>query len=411
MTYIIVAMVLSTVAMGLASRSALIGRVSWAAVAVALVSVVAGARDLDVTPDMLLYGNGMFERVASTSSFDAAISIAGAEVQNPEVGYVWLNYVVSRLTADPHAFYFVLAAVSACVVASAIILTRAYGPTWLMWLTYLCTAYLDSFNLLRQAPALALALLGIALVLRRRYWWAALAGLLGLLFHATAVIFIPMWAAAVVIRRSKRPQRLVFWVIAIALAVAAGSSALLDAFGGALSETKYGFYLEETTHGGIALGFETLYRLVPLFLAVVIIRRNLRQHHRTRDTHAPTAPAMRRAVRSTPGGPLASLDTRTDERIALTSSTSVLFALTTLLAVELFILPVRELAFGLYRVPMYFGFIRIIGYGAIIGAVANRKLAARIAAVAFVLGYFVFMVLGRTGIEYRSAMLDTWFLG
>src|SRR5690606_36893366 len=102
------------------------------------------------------------------------------------------------------------------------------------------------------------------------YWWAALAGLLGLLFHTTAVIFIPMWSAAVVIRRSKRPQRLVFWVIAIALAVAAGSSALLDALGGALSDTKYSFYLEETTHGGIALGFETLYRLIPLFLAVVI---------------------------------------------------------------------------------------------------------------------------------------------
>src|SRR5690606_31440149 len=140
---------------------------------------------------------------------------------------------------------------------------------------------------LRQAPALTLALLGVALVLRKRYLWGAIAGLLGLLFHATAVIFVPMWAAAVVIRRAERPQRLVFWVIAVALAVAAGSSALLDALGGALSNTKYNFYLEETTRGGIALGFETLYRLIPLFLAIVLIRRNLRRQRPKQDAQAP----------------------------------------------------------------------------------------------------------------------------
>ena len=412
MIYLITSMMISTVAMGLAPRLALVGRIAWSTVAVVAVSIVAGARDLDITPDMLLYGNGMFERISTTQNFDAARGVAEAEIQDPEVGYVWLNYFVSRLSQDPHVFYFFLAAVSATIIAVSIMLLRDFGPTWLMWLTYLCTSYLDSFNLLRQGPALALALLGTALVMRKRYISGAMAGLVGLLFHLTAVIFIPMFAAAVIIRRSKRPERLIFLVIAVTLAVAVGSSALLNLLGTALSDTKYVYYLEETQHGGIALGFETLYRLIPLALSAAIIINDLRRRgnalspeHASSDSMTTISAAhqsqvralsRQRPVKSSTPSPMPAI--------------SVLFALTALLAVELLILPIRELAFGLYRVPMYFGFTRILSYGVIVGSVTNRGTLARVLATVFVVGYFIFMVLGRTGIEYRTEILDSWFL-
>src|SRR5690606_29389100 len=128
-------------------------------------------------------------------TFEAAVGIAAEEVQDPEVGYVWLNFMVAQVSHDVHVFYFVLALFCGAVVAAAVNLLRSYGPTWLMWLTYLCTAYVDSFNLLRQAPALALALLGVALTVRRYPRWGFVVGAAGALFHLTAVIFLPMWLA------------------------------------------------------------------------------------------------------------------------------------------------------------------------------------------------------------------------
>lgn len=409
MIYLITAMIVSTIAMGLAGRTAAFGRLAWAAIAILVVSTVSGARNLDVAVDMLLYGNDMFQRVTEANNFDAAIAAASAEVQDPEIGYVWLNYAVAQLSHDTHLFYFMLAAVCAGAVATATLLLRAYGPTWLMWLTYLCTAYVDSFNLLRQGPALALALLGIALVIRKRYIWGGIIGLSGLLFHLTAVIFVPMWLATVLVRRSSRPQRLVVWVVAITVAISAGASALLDLIGGALSDTKYVYYLEETTHGGIALGFETLYRLIPLLLSIVMITQRLRAQRDDAASNSRVDQIEDQRQMAGPGRYATVTDrSRTRRGRIADDPTSTLIALTALLAIELLILPVRELAFGLYRVPMYFGFARILGYGVIIGSVSNRRLLARTAAAIFVVGYFALQVIGRTGIEYQSALLDAW---
>lgn len=406
MIYLISAMLLSTVAMALAGHCAALGRFLWSALAVLLVSAVGGARDLDVSYDMTLYGNGMFERVADARNFSTAIAVAGEEILDPEIGYVWLNYVVAQGTTDPHVFYFVLSAVCASIIAFAISQVRSYGPMWFMWLTYLCTAYIDSFNLLRQGPALAFTLLGIALVMRKRYVWGAIAGVMGLLFHLTALIFIPMWAAAVLIRRYAHTSRkIVGWVIAATLAVSAGASLLLDALGGALSDTKYIFYLQENSRGGIELGAETLYRIIPLVLAIVLIRRETRAQKKTEPLTRVVSPRSRTGT-----GQIAMVQTTTVQTSAtLAPATVVLIALASLLAIELVILPTRELAFGLYRVPLYFGFTRILGYGVILGAVVKNRVPVRIAGVIFVVAYFFLVVIGRSEFEYESSVLDEWF--
>lgn len=405
MIYLVSAMLLSTMAMSLAGRCGLLGRFLWSTLAVLFVSSVGGARDLDVSFDMTLYGNGLFERVTSAHDFDTAMAVASEEVLDPEIGYVWLNYVVAQETSDPHIFYFVLSAVCASIVAFAINLLRMYGPMWFMWLTYLCTAYVDSFNLLRQGPALALALLGIALVVRKRYAWGAVAGVIGLVFHLTALIFIPMWAAAVLIRKyAHRSRKIVGWVIIATLAVSAGASVLLEALGGALSDTKYIFYLQENSRGGIELGAETLYRLIPLVLAIVLITRETRAQRKS-------APLPLNGVQPLASGDPATVlqATRVKSPVELSSATVTLIALTSLLAIELVILPTRELAFGLYRVPLYFGFTRILGYGVILGAVAKNRIPVRIAGAIFVVTYFVLVVVGRSGFEYESTVLEEWF--
>ncbi|MDR6867240.1 hypothetical protein J2Y69_001841 [Microbacterium resistens] len=444
MIIIALTFILSTFAMAMAGRSHFLGRLCWSAIAVGMTAVVAGARDLDTAVDMLLYGNGLFQRVADVQGFDTAMMVARSEIADPEPGYVWLNFAVSQFSSDPHAFYLVLSIVTGGLIAIAINLLRDFGPMWFMWLTYLCAAYVDSFNLLRQSVALAFMLLGIALVMRTRYFWGLAIGLLGILFHGTAVIFIPMWVAAVLIRRySHRSLRIVVLMIIATVAVSAGASYLLEALGGALGDTKYAFYLQQTSLTGIALGAETLYRLVPIVIAFILIFRIRRERKRAESAEAENAEAesaglenagaentgpenagvkgmeagARRGAVAAPltrGAALTATKPRTAASVLTAivprsaAYISILVTLVSMLVIELLILPVRDLGFGLYRIPLYFGFTRILGYGLILGAFRKNKVVAGIFGVIFVVAFFLFVIVGRGGFEYRSEMFDQW---
>jgi hypothetical protein len=81
---------------------------------------------------------------------------------------------------------------------------------------------------------------------------------------------------------------------------------------------------------------------------------------------------------------------------------------TVLLALELILLPVREISYPFYRLLAYFGYLRIIAYGLIAGLVVRHRIAAGLAAVAFSAAYFILIVIGRNEAFYESSMLEQW---
>lgn len=388
------------------------GRGILAVLAALVVSVFAGVRDLDSTVDMLLYGNNTFLAAAGASDFSGARDAMARYLIDGELGYAGLNYSVSRVTDDPNVFYAVLAFVSSLAIAVAVVLVRDYGMAWVMWFTYLCTAYVDAFNLLRQGPALALAVLGLALVLKTRYLLGLVVGMAGLLFHISAIFFFPIWVVAVILRRRRQSLKAVILILLATVVVSAGASVLLEQLGGLLSETKYIYYLESDTRAGLAIGAETLYRLVPIVAACILLAKNavnvpvddplerVAMSQRSAEV-SPTRDAFGRQTSRSFDGPAPASHVVPATRAAL-------ITLTSLLVIELVLLPIREITYALYRVPLYFGMARVLAYGVIVAQFNRNRAIAAIAAVGFDIAYFALVVIGRGEFEYRSVILDSW---
>ena len=76
-----------------------------------------------------------------------------------------------------------------------------------------------------------------------------------------------------------------------------------------------------------------------------------------------------------------------------------------LLVVELLLIPLREISYPLYRVPMYFGYVRIVAYSIIAASFRIHRLPAYLAVVIFVCAYFALVVITRNGGEFSSVLL------
>ncbi|MGK9147411.1 EpsG family protein [Plantibacter flavus] len=362
-----------------------------------IMSTVAGIRNYGVGgPDALVYGNDAFAGAVSANSFGSLVEYANRLSIRGEVGYLGLNYAVSRISSDAHVFYFWLALVNATIVLIAIMLMRDYAPPGLMWLTYLCTAYVDSFNLLRQGPALALALLGIVLVLRARAWTGLVVGLLGFLFHTSAIAFIPMWLVATYLARptTKRGRRAILIIVVVVVGMFA-SSAILQAVGGSFAGGAYSDYLGGSARRGAAVGTEVLYRLIPILGGLYALKAMARRSE-------PTELLAERSDRDLPGHRIV------ESVLSATTRQKALLIVVVLLIIELIMLPIREISYPLYRIPAYFGYIRIVAYAMIASSLRTHKLPGYLAVVTFVAAYFYLVVYLRSQGEYSSSVLNGW---
>ncbi|EZP29045.1 EpsG family protein [Microbacterium oleivorans] len=382
-------------------------RVALSTAAVIVMSAVAGARDFQVGgPDTIAYGNPLFGAALTARSIPDLEAGVRSVYSGGEQGYLLLNFVVAQVTNDVHAFYFVLSALVSSVVLSAIMLLRQYGSTGLMWLTYLCVAYVDSFNLLRQTPALALGLLGIAVALRGRPWWALAAGLSGLFFHSSAVVFVPIWLITLYLKREgKRPGRRAILVILGAAGVSLAGAPLLQfvaAFGG----DRFSAYLGQGATSGAAFALDTLYRLVPLLTGVVAYRTLWRTDKSLETTpDIPSKPAVRH-LESVASLPLTTERVSTKTLIPMsTAQRPLLLVLIVLLTIELALIPLREISYPLYRIPLYFGYAKIVAYAVVVKSIRAHRGLAALAMMAFVVAYFLLVVVGRNSGGYSSEML------
>ena len=110
------------------------------------------------------------------------------------------------------------------------------------------------------------------LVLRGNRWWGLAVGATGLLFHTSAIAFIPMWIITAYLEGARKSGR---WraiaVVAGAFVAMIAGSYLVSSLGVLLDETKYAAYLTATARGGAAAGTEVLYRIVPILAGVYVL--------------------------------------------------------------------------------------------------------------------------------------------
>lgn len=147
--------------------------------AVFLLLLVNGLRDPFIYPDNISYFD----------FYKGDFYVADEGTLN--VGYLFFNWLLGKLTPHFQVFCFIVATILTCSYAKLI--TRYSPYIWLSLLLYILINYLPSFFLLRQYLAMPFVFMSFKYVIRRdqlKYWICVL---LAFSIHTTALIVIPLY--------------------------------------------------------------------------------------------------------------------------------------------------------------------------------------------------------------------------
>lgn len=154
------------------------------AIIVIILSIFGGVRDLTIGTDVLVYGSNWFEIATKMGSFSTYMNY----IQTSDVGYLFINYIVSRFTNDVHIFLIVLQLICNGLVIATLYRYRDKVPFWLSLLMYLCIFYCRTFNILRQTVALSIVFYSVRFLEKKQNIKFIIAVLISSLFHFTALI-------------------------------------------------------------------------------------------------------------------------------------------------------------------------------------------------------------------------------
>lgn len=151
---------------------------------ISLLSFFGGLRDYNIGTDIEVYGKSWFEIASSYSSFKNYLEV----IETTEYGYVFLNYVVSRITNDPHVFLTILQFFCNSLVIVTLYNNRKTCKLWMSLIAYLCIYYCLTFNILRQACALSILFYSIKYLKRNQNLKFVISLIIATLFHSTAML-------------------------------------------------------------------------------------------------------------------------------------------------------------------------------------------------------------------------------
>lgn len=198
--------------------------------ALLLICIFSGLRDFTVGRDVLTYGNYVFEgAVRSFSWFNYTNFTSGNE--RIEVGYLGLNFLVSRFTSSLHIFYFIHAFLVNGISFFALYKYKKYVNFSLLWFMYLMLVYPYTLTMLRQSLAQSLIFLGITLLLvENRFFTSAILIFLSILFHDSALIGIVLYLLSIMFIKSKVSSKQVVFLLAVAFVLGLFSEFIVDFF-------------------------------------------------------------------------------------------------------------------------------------------------------------------------------------
>lgn len=151
-----------------------------------ILSIFAGVRDLTIGTDVNVYGVNWFQMACNCQSFKDYIDL----INTTDIGYLFINYIVSRFTTNVNVFLFIIQLICNSLVIITLYRYRERCPFWLSILTYLCIFYCRTFNILRQSIALSILFYSIKYLYQNKNGKYLIAVIISSLFHYTAVFGI-----------------------------------------------------------------------------------------------------------------------------------------------------------------------------------------------------------------------------
>ena len=232
---------------------------AWWMIALAL---FVGVSDMLGGYDRYIYGE-LFDEVADIRQEGRDFSTAYIFQQYPtELGYVYLNVLLSYFTANRYVFIFVLTLI---IYALYYIDIKRYASDYRMaLLLFLGLLFFFTFTYLRQMIGVGIAGLSLKYVYERKLWKFVICILLAALFHNSAIILFPIYI--IPSRKYSVGVVIVLMLICLLIGVSGISSSLFEAYSSTSGlEERTTKYIEDTS------GFRIAYLLEAIFFLWLIL--------------------------------------------------------------------------------------------------------------------------------------------
>lgn len=213
-------------------------------------SILAGLRDYSIGNDVLLYGNGWFERSCNYSSLFRFIK--NASDYSIGIGYATVNWIVSRFTDNPHYFYFFYELLQLSILYFALQPFKESISLPYAFLVYFFCYYNDSLNILRQIMAIILVLFSYKYVVTKKPIKFVFILALAISFHTSGIIGILLYPLSWAVENKYLRQAAKIAIIGASLFFIAGYEYITELIfnSGILSLIKYSHYMSASQVGG-----------------------------------------------------------------------------------------------------------------------------------------------------------------
>lgn len=334
--------------------------------AVVVVALIAGARDYNIGTDTSGYANIIFNyavRFPNIVEFYKHAAIWG------DSGYLFLNYVVARFTTDPHVYYFILGFLMYGLTLWGLWKLSKFGYSiTLAWTCYLFLFYADTLNAMRQMLACSIIFLAFSYFGDKKYIKYALLMLIALSCHKSALLGIAVSVVYFILqRKDKKSIRLLIVIGVFFLAVFYEYVAQTLMNVGIFSAERYTKYLES----GIPFDLNALILRLPFLLLIYTLYKSYKGENK-------------------------------DEIVYFDTILMIMIA-------DLILSQMRSIVGALYRISLYFGMYRCIGYSRIIySQKKNNRIVLTIALFIYLVVLFVYQVIYKGNNEifpYTSSVL------
>lgn len=199
-----------------------IKRILWIASAIFSVSLLAGLRAETIGTDILVYGNTVFYNMSNSPSIFSYYAEA-IDIFQLEPLYIFLNYLISRITNAYWVFYLVLALLINGIFYSSIIVLKEKIYPSLSWLIYLLFFYSHTLNIMRQSLATALMIFALALLIENKEKKSIVFLIFSLLSHySTGIVAIGLFIILYVFKKVEKPLKLLIIFLLISILIVLG---------------------------------------------------------------------------------------------------------------------------------------------------------------------------------------------
>lgn len=212
--------------------------------------------------DRYIYGE-LFDEVADIRREGQSVLTAFIfELYPTELGYGYLNVLLSYFTANRYIFIFILTLI--IYVLYYINIKRYTSDYRIALLLFFGLLFFFTFTYLRQMIGVGIAGLSLKYVYERKLWKFIACVLIATLFHNSAIILIPIYI--IPIQKLSVGSVVVVMIICLLIGVSGVSSSLFEAYSSTSGlEERTTKYIEDTS------GFRIAYLLEAIFFLWLIL--------------------------------------------------------------------------------------------------------------------------------------------